>query len=113
MSRVVATFTCPQPPVIAPSTHNETRHLTTHIGHVGMYSVAPATPSDSRRTVVNSTDCVFSADASQTSKANRSWYNLTTVLTTTCTDMSVPSRTHGPCCARREGRLRLSTNEHE
>ena len=38
---------------------------------------------------------------------------MTTVLTTTRTDMSVLSRTHGRCHARREGRQRVGANEYE
>ena len=53
------------------------------------------------------------ASAATASKPNRSCYNLTTILTTTRSDMRVLSRTHRPCCLRREGRQRLYTNEHE
>jgi hypothetical protein len=66
-----------------------------------------------RRTDLIAPGCVFSSDASYPSQANRSCYNLTTVLTTTHTDMSVLSRTHGRCRARREGRQRVGANEHE
>jgi hypothetical protein len=65
-------LTIDPPPVLPPSTDDETRHPTNHVGHMGMGSFAPATPSDSRRTLVNGADQVFSSDASYPLQANRS-----------------------------------------
>jgi hypothetical protein len=48
----------------ASSTNDDTRHLTAHVGHVDVGSLAPAAPGDSRRTLVNGADQVFSSDAS-------------------------------------------------
>jgi hypothetical protein len=59
-------------PSVARSADDERRHLTTYVEHAGIGSAAPATPSDSRRPLVNSADWVCSSDASYPSQANRS-----------------------------------------